>query len=211
MNGTNFIGKMKDFLPPCEIGNWRVDYITLSPQQVEREKMRGMFSFSYSEVYDLVPGTFTRLMNKNNDIMMSDTPMELRTQSAEVSRATGDCLVGGLGLGIFILQIQNKPEVTSILVIEKEKDIIDLIKPRLPFNTKVTIVHGDVFDKMVVDRKRKFDFIFMDIWLNISGDNASEVGILKRRWRPLLRKDNPNAWIGAWRERDFIRKRREDR
>jgi len=115
-----------------------------------------------------------------------------------------------LGLGIFILQIQDKPEVTSITVVEREQDVIDLVVPHLPFGPKVTVIQGDIFDKAAISRARRFDFIYFDIWTNICGDNATEVGQLKRRWRPLLRKDSSAAWIGAWREEDFLYHRRQN-
>lgn len=207
-----FTGAMSKIIPAGTKGNWRVDHFTMTKAEVDFAKMRGSFHpGGYAEVYDLEPGNYCRLVWANMDTIMSDTPMELRTQASPVRSATGDCLIGGLGLGIFILQLQDKPEVKSILVVEKEQDVIDLVQPHLPLTSKVTIIKGDIFDKAIIDRTRRFDFIYFDIWANICGDNAYEVGRLKRRWRSALRKENPSAWIGAWREEDFVYRRRQSR
>ena len=209
---NRYVGAMSTFIPAAKKGNWAIEHFTMTKAEVDFEKMRGAFRpGGYREVYDLVPGNYVRLVWNGYETVMSDTPMELRTQEYEARRAKGDCLVGGLGLGIFILKLQEKPEVNSILVVEKDQDIIDLVQPNLPLTTKVTILKGDIFEKDVVDRTQRFDFIYFDIWANICGDNAPEVGRLKRRYRPLLRKENPEAWIGAWREEDFAYHHRQNR
>lgn len=204
-----YAGKMQKSIPPGVKGDWEITHFTMTKKEVDFEKMRGMFHpGGYREVYDLEPGDYIRLTHRGQ-VVMSDTPMEIRTQSREVEQAHGACLVGGLGLGIFILRLQEKPEVTSILVVEKSQEVIDLVTPHLSLSSKVTILQGDVFDKKVVDRKSRFEFIYFDIWNTICGDHAHDVGKLKRQWRPLLRKDNPSSWIGAWREEDFAYLRRE--
>ena len=207
-----YVGGMQKFLPEGTKGDWVINHFTMTSKEVEHAKVMGtMKPGGWGEVHDLEPGNYTRLVWKGYEVVMSDTPMELRTQAQPVRYATGDCLVAGLGLGIFVLQLQAKPEVKSILIIEKEQDVIDLVQPHLPLTPKVTIIKGDIFDKSVIDRTRRFDFIYFDIWANICGDNAYEVGRLKRSYRPLLRKDNQASWIGAWREDDFIYQRRQDR
>ena len=207
---NKYVGAMQKFIPAATKGDWAVDHFAMTKKEVEFAKLRGMMHpGGYSEVYDLEAGNYTHLLLKSTDCVMSDTPMELRTQALPVRFASGEGLVAGLGLGIFILQIQDKTEVTGITVIEKEQDVIDLVAPHLPLSPKVTIIKGDIFDKEAVSRALRFDFIYFDIWNDICGDNAYEVGKLKRAWRPLLRKENPTAWIGAWREDDFAYRRRQ--
>ncbi len=211
MNCKNFVGQMFRLLPEAKAGDWSINHFDMSEDFVKREQTLAAFHPGRSrEVYDLKPGRYTRLVYKDR-IWMSDTPMEIRTQSREVALAHGDCLVAGLGMGIFVLQIQDKPEVRSITVIEKEQAVISLVLPHLPFNTKVKVICGDIYDPKVIDRKLRFDFIFFDIWDNICGDNAYDMGRLKRRFRPLLRKDSPQAWMGSWREQDCLYMRQEAR
>lgn len=206
-----FLGAMSKIVPVGTKGNWRVDHFTMTPEEVKHAQiMSSMHPGGYREVYDLEPGNYCRLVYRNMDTVMSDTPMELRTQARPARFATGDCLVGGLGLGIFVLQLQAKPEVKSIIVVEKDQDVIDLVSPHLPLNEKVVIIRGDIFDKTLFNRKtRRFDFIYFDIWNAVCGDNADEMGKLKRWYRPLLQKENQASWIGAWREDDCIYQRRQ--
>jgi len=207
-----FTGAMSKIIPTGTKGDWVINHFTMTKEEVEHAKIMGaMRPGGWGEVCDLEPGNYCRLVWKGYECVMSDTPMELRTQASPVRYATGDCLIGGLGLGIFILQLQDKSEVNSILVLEKEQDVIDLVATHLPLTSKVTIIKGDIFDKKAIDRARRFDFIYFDIWANVCSDNAYEVGRLKRSYRPLLRKDNPASWIGAWREDDFAYQRRQDR
>lgn len=77
---------------------------------------------------------------------MSDTNMEKRTNSDFCINAYGDIIIGGLGIGMIIMAIQDKPEVNTITVIEKNQEVIDLVASQLNFNDKVNIVCADVFE-----------------------------------------------------------------
>ena len=90
---------------------------------------------------------------------MSDTPQEMFLQYEAYNNARGKVLVGGLGLGMYISMIAKKPEVTSITVIEKEKDIIKLMNFKHP---KVKIVNADIW-KYLKKTKDKFDYAYVDI------------------------------------------------
>jgi phospholipid N-methyltransferase len=48
----------------------------------------------------------------------------------KVKKANGNVLIGGLGLGLVIHNILNKQEVKSITIIEINKDLIELVKPK---------------------------------------------------------------------------------
>ena len=71
---------------------------------------------------------------------MSNTNMDF------CCNAYGDVLIGGLGIGMIILAIQDKSKVKSITVIEKNQEVIDIIAPQLKFNDKVKIICADVFE-----------------------------------------------------------------
>lgn len=113
------------------------------------------------------PGTYIRLMRKN-ELMMSNTDMEKNTNKEFVRKAHGKVLIGGLGLGMIVLAIQDKPEVESIVVIEKYEEVIDLVGSQLPLNTKVKIINEDVFD--YCPENDAFNCIYMDIWSTINQD-----------------------------------------
>jgi len=76
-----------------------------------------------------------------------------------IEKARGDVLIAGLGIGLIVLPIMKKENVTSVDIIEKYQEVIDLIKPQLPLNNKVTIIHQDIMDFIPA---KKYDLIYMD-------------------------------------------------
>ncbi len=126
----------------------------------------------YSVLERILPGEYVRLIC-DGSLVMSDTQMERRTNSEFCMHAHGDVLIGGLGIGMIILAIQDNPSVRSITVLEKNQDVIDLIAPQLPLNSKVTIICADVFD-WKPPRGVRYDCIYMDIWDYINKDVYNE-------------------------------------
>jgi spermidine synthase len=131
---------------------------------------------------------------------MSDTPFEWDTCREFVWQARGDVLIAGLGLGMVLLAVQAKERVTSITVLEKDPDVMALVAPQLPLNSKVRIVQADVF-KWQRSRGQKFDTLWFDIWADICGDNARDFPRLRALYKTARRT---GAWTGMWSE-DLIR------
>lgn len=149
-------------------------------------------------------GRYVRLVRKISgkratSVIMSNTPMEQRTCVSVVQRAYGDVLIGGFGLGMIVLAMQDKPEVKSITVLENNKEIINEIADILPLNDKVKVFYADVFD-WKPGRGKKYDTIWLDIWNNINSDIYKEEMLpLKNKYRRYLSK-SPNHWIKCWAE-----------
>ena len=149
----------------------------------------------------IMPGTYIRLTH-NGECVMSDTNMEKNTNREFCSKAHGDIIIGGLGIGMIIMAIQDKPEVKSITVIEKNQEVIDLVASQLDFNEKVNIICADVFE-WKPERGVKYDMAYMDIWNWINeGVYKKEMQPLKRKYARFLRsKDiNPNRFNKCWAE-----------
>jgi len=145
------------------------------------------------------PGKYIRLVRKDkmfNNIVMSDTAMEKYSNMEIYYEAKGDVLIAGLGIGMILLGLQNNEKVTSITVIEKEQEILKIIKDQLPLNGKATIIHGDIFS-YVPDKK--FDIIYFDIWDNLCGDNWEEIKSLQNKFRSKLKK---GGHMLSWRKED---------
>ncbi len=147
--------------------------------------------------YGIPVGEYVRLLNKN-DCVMSNTPMEKRTNSDFVLNAHGNVLIGGLGIGLIILAIQDKEEVKQITVIEKNREVIELVGKQLPFNYKVNIVNDDVFEYKPLS---KYNTIYMDIWNYINED------VYKKQMKPLIsryrkylvsKSEDENRFIDCW-------------
>ena len=110
------------------------------------------------------PMTYTYLCEPDG-VWMSDTPPEQIQHKEVAKKCSGRILVGGLGLGLVATMLAKKKSVTSIVVIEKEKDVIDLVWKHLDLKGKGEIIHQDLFDYLKQDmNKEHFDYCYFDIW-----------------------------------------------
>ena len=157
-------------------------------------------------------GNYIRLLDKTNicnGCIMSDTPMEHRTNYEILEKAHGDILIGGLGIGMILIPLMKKEEVKTITIMEKYQDIIDMVGSQLPLNNKVKIIQGDIFNNNF-PRGTKFDVVYFDVWNYISSDVYEEMKQLKKNYRRCLKskKDNPSSWMGCWAEYEAKNNRR---
>jgi hypothetical protein len=179
----------------------------LESKETERFKLEKFEIKKRSFITGNIPeGEYIKLSDKNeifNGCIMSDTPMEHRTNYGILNKANGDVLIGGLGIGMILMPLMRKEEVKSITIVEKYQDIIDMVGTQLPLNDKVKIVQGDIFENNF-PKGTKFDTIYFDIWNFINSDVYEEMKELKKMYRRCLRskKDNPNSWIGCWAEHE---------
>ena len=168
-------------------GNFKLERFT-----IDKNNFRAMMDGVHEGVY-------MRLLH-NGEVVMSNTNMEKRTNSSFVINACGDVVIGGLGIGMIIMAIQDKPEVKSITVIEKYQEVIDMVATQLNFNDKVKIINADVFE-WKPDKGNKYDTIYMDIWNYINEEvYENEMKPLKRKFaRHLKSKDiSPYRFNKCW-------------
>lgn len=148
-------------------------------------------------------GTYARLV-VNGELMMTDTPMEQRSNLLFVEKAKGDVLIAGLGIGMVLQAILQKPEVGTVLVLEKYQDVIDLVSPQFQEyldEGKLHILCEDILD-WHADDDWTWDTIYFDIWPTISIDNLDDMNRLDNQFRYHL---NPEGWIDSW-ERTALRR-----
>jgi hypothetical protein len=58
---------------------------------------------------------------------MQDTSREYDEHDWLVQRMSGDVLIGGLGIGMIHIPLLASSDVTSVTIVEKEQDVIDLV------------------------------------------------------------------------------------
>lgn len=97
---------MGEILKDKQVGEWKLEHFQIKPGDL------------YAFKNGIAPGNYVRLCH-NGQIVMSNTHMERWTNMNFCTHAHGDVLIGGLGIGLIILAIQDNPEVHSITVIEK--------------------------------------------------------------------------------------------
>ena len=126
----------------------------------------------------------------NGELWMSDTRDEMRA-NADVTRARGTVLIVGLGLGMVLRRVLQNLTVSAVDVIENNRDVERLVWPRVgKTDTRARLIHADAHDWQA---ERKYDFIWLDIWLNTPEPSA--VTDLRKRYRRFLRR---GGFIGAW-------------
>jgi hypothetical protein len=198
---------MVQILPPeGQSGNAKLSRLLVSQQDARFSELRAFISGSGSLRDAVSEGAYARL-HVDGCLVMSDTPMERDSNYRflmNASRAGGDVLVGGLGLGMILVPLLKMDNVTSVRVIEKSEGVVALVVPPLleylgPLGRKLSVVQGDILT-WKPEPKTLWDCIYFDIWADICTDNLDEIATLKRRFARRLNRNNPSAWMGAWQE-----------
>lgn len=86
----------------------------ITPEKAQTLKLRAEYTKDQDEY---IPAGVYRRLSCDNEVVMSNTPMEIRTCEAFIERATGRILINGLGLGMVLHAILQKPDVTHVTVI----------------------------------------------------------------------------------------------
>ena len=114
-------------------------------------------------------------------LWMSHTPFELLSQKLSADRARGHVVVSGLGIGWVLQRVANNPKVTSVTLIEQDRDLADWILPALcpflPRDKPIHVVIGDVHEELP---KISADVALIDIWPTY-GEIADELEELADR------------------------------
>lgn len=165
--------KIEVNVPDGKSGDWSVE--TFVVQNKEFSQMISAMKNGRS-----VPGgTYKRLM-RSGTCVMSNTPDEIRDSLRFIYHAHGSILVNGLGLGVLLKALLDKPEVTDITVIENSEDVIKLVAPFYT-DPRLTIIHADCFTYNP-PKGKMYDCVWHDIWDNICADNLPEMKKLHRKY-----------------------------
>lgn len=176
---------MSDILQERKVGDYALEKFEIGENNL------------YAMLYGISCGKYIRLRH-GIEVVMSDTDMEKRTNARFVANAHGNVLIGGLGIGMILLAIQDKTDIEKITVVEKSAEVIELVKDQLPLNSKVEIVHADVWEYVP---PCKFNTIYMDIlnFINTDVYKGSMKPLLSRYRKFLVSKeDDANRYIDCW-------------
>jgi hypothetical protein len=193
---------MHRLIPSLEHGVARVEHFTVDERTA---------AFLAVESHDdsIRAGTYARLFIRD-ELVMSDTWMERLSNWDVVCLAHGQVLIAGLGLGMILPPLLAKRAVTSVTVVEIERDVIDLVQPAFASQVnagRLELVNADIrtWDP---PRRARYDTIYFDIWPTISVANLPEIEALHRRYRPRLAPGEA-AWLGSWQYERLRMERRE--
>lgn len=171
-----------------EFGNWVYDHAVFPKSgslAIYQGRKKGTVFFDDSVVIPRVSryeGGFTPR------VWMSYTPMECLSQRAGLKMAKGKVLIGGLGMGWLANRVAAKKQVTEVVVVDRDADIIRLAAPCC-LSPKTTVVRGDVW-KEVDDYDDDWTFLF-DVWPGY-GSNKDKPEMLR------FKQQRPRAKWWAW-------------
>jgi 16S rRNA A1518/A1519 N6-dimethyltransferase RsmA/KsgA/DIM1 with predicted DNA glycosylase/AP lyase activity len=158
-------------------GEWEVKSFTVSEEESKFARMKAAFHGGRGS---LPPGNYKKL-TRNGELIMSNTPDEIDDFLDFVYEARGSVLVNGLGLGVLLKALLNKPQITEVIVIEKSQDVINLVAPTYLVDKRVKIVCADAFEYKP-EKGKRFNAVWHDIWDAICSDNLQEMTILHRKY-----------------------------
>ena len=127
--------------------------------------------------------------------IMSDTTKEYREHQEFFNKAHGDVLVAGLGLGMIHQQLIENDDITSVTIVEKNQEVIDLVWEHCLKNEKFRLVHADIyewqpdstwdvgwFDSWIGECEQNFYFDFIE---QKYGDFCKEIIFWKEEGSPI--------------------------
>src|SRR5262249_7240574 len=141
-----------------------------------RDARRGdwrLARYSAAPVDGYVSGTVLEphrhVLHHRRTAWMSSSLFELESHAWHVAQAKGTVVAAGLGMGLFAYAASCKPEVERLVVIEREPNVVALIRDAAGFDAwpgraKITVLEADALavDRAAVDTV--VDYLYADIW-----------------------------------------------
>lgn len=195
---------MKVIVPDGVCGEWRVETFTVSEKEAQRTKMYAAIRMDYTEYVPV--GSYVRLL-RGECVIMSNTPYEINTNSHFVRLARGRVLINGLGLGMVLHAVLQKPEVEHVTVVENCAEVIALAWPSFSGNSRAELVQANAFAHKP-PKGVYYDFVWHDVWDNVCATNLVEMATLHRKyarkcgWQDSWEKErcrHQNGRAKAWR------------
>ena len=161
-------------VPETRIGKWNFQYDTYLPYEGFMYKDINVDPNTYAEQSNL--GFFSTpfkylTIAQNNNIWMCITPHEIETMEESIKEASGNVAVFGLGLGYYPYMISRKENVNKIIIIEKDKNAINLFKeyilPQFEHKEKIEVMQMDAFKFAKEMNNTSINYAFVDLWHNV--------------------------------------------
>lgn len=160
-------------------------------------RMEGVNGFEY---YELISPIKITTLQIGKECVMVDDPLHWYGMQALAQHCRGNVLCSGLGLGLIYHALAKNPEVYNVDIIERDADVISLIKPHIPSN--FNIIHKDLLNYLIyLERKSKpvYDTAVIDIWWGKSDLKMwVEMDSVKRQIESIY----PEAKVYIWGSKD---------
>lgn len=112
---------------------------------------------------------------------MSMSLRERQSQAVQLKFARGNVVMCGVGLGLLLYNLCLKPEVLSVIAVDRDADIINMVKRasrKWDHVDKIKWVHGDALDleRSILSRISGVQavphYLCVDIWKDLGADEA---------------------------------------
>lgn len=191
--------KSQIMLPQKKVGKYKIkiDVVPAGKEMTVVSKRNWlMMGYKSLKVTFDSPRLLFKLIKDGQGLLMSDSPQEMFLQYEAYKNAKGRVLVGGLGLGLYANMVARKSDVTGVVVVEIDRDVIKLCKPE---NEKIVVVHDDIWE-FIRTTKEKFDYAYVDIHYS-TGCMEYMKTILPMR--EIFRKRFPDMRVNFWGEEEM--------
>ena len=146
------------------------EIMELNPDMVE-----GMYVPHYGYLREALEVPCITEDKPEEAVWMSLSPGEIITMKEDIDDAEGRVLTLGLGLSYYAYMTARKTSVSSVTVIEREAETIELFENYIrlqlgkdesgrDISDKIRIIQGDAFDFMGTVKDGDYDYIFADLW-----------------------------------------------
>lgn len=147
--------------------NWQLKYINYKPfeafvyDDLKEVNNHILPSIGYFKEEFKYPAIF-----EQDRLWMSICPNEINTMKKSIDCAFGNVLVYGLGLGYYPYMLQFNENVTSITVVEKDRNAIKLFKNCIYpyFDKYVKVIASDAFEFEKNISSNDYNYVFCDLW-----------------------------------------------
>lgn len=171
-------------IPCAKSGVWEIKEFEVPENDIENIRL------AFKPGYRIIrPGTYKSL-NRNGQVIMSNTPAEISDFRHFAWEATGNVLINGLGLGCVLERVLEEESVKSVTVIEKSLDVISLVEPYFT-DPRCKVIYADAFE-WKPPKGARYNAVWHDIWDNICSDNLPEMTRLHRKYG--RRTDWQDSW-----------------
>lgn len=188
---------MATVLPECKKGEAEIRHCIIDEKAASFSQLREAITRGREGA--VKAGTFAQLFISGS-LVMSDTEHERQSNWGVLRESYfGDILIAGLGLGMVLLPILARENVTSVTVIELSQDTVDLVVPHIKAAAgkdadKLTVIQGDIFE-WKPPRGARYHTIYFDIWGDICQDNLPAMRKLHQKFR---RRKLKGGWMSSW-------------
>jgi hypothetical protein len=172
--------KYKVDVPPGERGLVKVEKFTIGE---ESHLFSGVSMREFICGRGIDPGTYTRLL-RNGSLWMSDTPAEIRDMRNciyQIEKRGGRVLINGLGLGVVVKAALAVKAVTSVDVVEIDRDVAEFIGEHYAKDNRFHLHVADALTWKAPVGTR-WSVVWHDIWADICADNEPDMIKLSRRY-----------------------------